>query len=339
MPESPLSFFSALLLSSEVVGKLLLVAGAGFFFARRRLISEEGVRGLSRILIDFIVPCALSMSMVKGWNAEGLAMMSPLLLLPPLWVGATALITLTFFRLFPANTLVADRVSASVASIPNSFYIPFPIIYALTDPADHVMGAMLVGAAVLAINPLQWTLGVWLVMGGEAEKRHWRESLLHILNGPVIGVIAGVILAQFPVVVSAAKEEPGSPIVLRTLFSAMTLAGQAMGPMAMILIGALMGSTPVRKVVSLRGLLPVLLFRFLIVPGITWLLITSGQIPGGKLVWLVLLVEASAPPAMNLAVAARRYDGDWETTSGLLLVSNLFALITLPLWIAVALRL
>jgi predicted permease len=259
-------FLSALLLSSEVIGKLLLVAAAGFFVVRRGILHEDGIKGISRLMIDFIVPCSLGVGMLKGFSVDAMTTISPLILLPVLWIAFSSVLAIGYFRLLPSKGNSADNVAVALCAIPNSFYVPLPVVMALVAPADQVMAAMLVGAAVLAINPLQWTLGMWLVMGERSREANWKESMQGMLNGPVIGVVGGAILSQFPAMVSAAKGDATSNMILRMIVGAAQMAGSAMGPLAMLIIGALIGSISLRQQFSIRHLLPILLFRFLLVP-------------------------------------------------------------------------
>lgn len=337
----PLQFLDALLLSLGAIGKLFLVALVGFLFVRRRIITDEMIQGLARLMIDAIVPCALSVAMIKGLNRDTLTDASPAILLPALYVPLSALVVLGFFRLSRGgNSTNSDRACAAVASIPNSIYVPLPLAMAVTPPEHQLLVGVYVGAAVLAINPLQWTLGSWLVMGERShESRDWRNSLRQTLNGPVIGIIAGVILAFVPGFPEAARGEAGSFFPLQVLFGAMAFLGQAMAPMAMVVIGALIGQCRAREVMSLRRLAPILLSRFLIVPGLVWLSIVSGLVPATGLVAFVLMLTAAAPPAMNMALVARRYDGEWEIVSAMLLISNVVAVVVLPLWMSVGLSL
>lgn len=339
MAES-LPFVDALLLSLGAIGKLFLVALVGFLFVRRGIITDEMIQGLARLMIDAIVPCALSVAMIKGLNRDTLTDASPAILLPALYVPLTALIVLGFFRIWRGNSTNSDRACAAVASVPNSIYVPLPLALAVTPPEQQLLVGVYVGAAVLAINPLQWTLGSWLVMGERShESRDWRNSLRQTLNGPVLGIIAGVFLAFVPGFPEAARGEPGSFFPLQVLFGAMGFLGQAMAPMAMVVIGALIGQCRAREVMSLRRLAPIVLARFLIVPGIVWLSIVSGVVPATGLVAFVLMLTAASPPAMNMALVARRYDGEWEIVSAMLLISNVIAVAVLPLWMSVGLSL
>jgi predicted permease len=119
----------------------------------------------------------------------------------------------------------------------------------------------------------------------------------------------------------------------------MEMVGAAMAPLAMILTGALVAQCRIRHALRFRHVAATLAFRFVIVPGVVLALLRAGDVPATPLVALVLMVQAAAPPAMNTALVARRYDGEWEVVSALLLVTNLCALVALPVWMAVAMKL
>ncbi|MCC5877648.1 MAG: AEC family transporter [Candidatus Sumerlaeia bacterium] len=165
----------------------------------------------------------------------------------------------------------------------------------------------------------------------------FRKPIAGILNGPVVGVTGGALLALFPPFVSAANGEPDSIFVLRMILGAAEIVGQAMAPLAMLLTGALIAQTRIGAV-TMRRFVPIVALRFLIMPGLIYFLLVSGQIPGGELLALILILEAASPPAMNLALAAKRFGGEWETASALSLWANLAGLVALPIWMALAMR-
>lgn len=333
-----LTFFETTLLSFEAIGGLFLVALTGFLFVRRGWMSDKGLSDLSRFMIDVIVPCALSISMIKGFDWGKMDDIKPMLILPPLYILLTVGLTLLGLRMFPGGHGSADRAVAALAAIPNSFYVPFPLALAVTPPEHHAMVGVLLGAGVIAINPLQWSLGTVLVTGNHGlGKRGKREILKKSINGPVIGVIGGIILSFVPGFSQAAHGDPEAFLALRMVMEAMEFLGRAMSPLAMVIIGGLIAQCEFRRAISIRRLFPVLFFRFLFIPGISLILILTGVVPPGLPAFTLLLVSA-APSAMNLAVVAKRYNGEWELVSGLQLVVNVFAVIALPIWMAIGLR-
>ena len=336
-----MTFWQGLLTSGEAIGRLFLVSLVGFIFARRKVLSDESVQGITLVLIDVIVPCALCASMAKGFNPEILGEAAPLMLCAALYIPLTTLCCLLYYRvLYKGSNRGADYGATALASIPNSIYIAFPVALAVTPPELKVKVSVLVGASMLAVNPLQWTLGSFLVKTGNDRnvKSDWRSSLMHIANGPVIGIVCGLLLSFLPPMASAARGEATALMPLRLLFGAMEFLGQAMAPLAMITLGAMVANCELRRVFSWRLLLPVVAFRFLIVPGTIYLLIRSGQIPVHGVAGVVLMIGCAAPSATNLALAARRFGGEWEIVSGILLIMNTLALVALPFWMALGLQ-
>ncbi|MEO8377681.1 MAG: AEC family transporter [Candidatus Sumerlaeota bacterium] len=322
-----------------MIGRLYLIAMVGYVVVKRGVLGANGIEAITRLMIDVIVPCSLAIAMIKGFQHGGMGLVSPLIIFLTLAIVASALLTSLLFRFFPSKNPAVDRITSSLASLPNSFYIPMPIVNGLVPANLQSLATMLVGGAVLAVNPLQWTLGLWLIMGDKRDTKDWRATLRGFTNGPVLGVITGILLAQIPAVVSAVKAEPDSNTLLRMFFGAAAMVGQLAGPMAMITVGAMIASTSVRRTFSIRHFFTICFFRFLLIPGIAFYLIKNELIPGGALVSLELIVQAASPSAMNLAIATRRYGGDWETTSAMLFGVNIVAVFALPLWIAATLSL
>ncbi len=334
------SALETFLVCLEAIGKLFLVALLGFLAIRWRFLSNEGLEGLTKLMIDVIVPAMLCLAMVRGFDLDTLAEASPLILLPALYIPLTVALCLLFFRLRPAGLPGTDRAVSAMAALPNSFYVPLPLALAVTSEDQHILVGVLIGVGVFAINPFQWTLGTWLVTGnGGAERRDWRQSLASTFNGPVLGVIVGAGLALLPGMPEAARGEAEAFAPLRMLFGAMGVVAAAMPPLAMIIVGALIAQCRIGHAFTLRSLLPVMLFRFLLVPGIIMLMLRWDWIPADPLTAFVLLLVAAAPPAMNLAIAARRYGGEWEVASGVQLIASLAAAIVLPVWMTIGLHL
>jgi predicted permease len=337
LPE--VSFLSSLLISFEAIGKLFIVALVGYVFVKRGHFDSSVLSGLSRLMIDVIVPCALGVAMVKSFRWEDLDQYSPLLLFPALWIIGSAVACKLWFRAIPGGSPDADNAATAMAAVQNSFYIPLPVVMAVMPEHAHV-AAVMVGVAVLAVNPLQWTLGTFLVMGKDSKtERDWKSSLFKTLNPPIVGIVGGAVLSLFPPMVAAAQGQPDSNLLLRIMLNSMEIIGKAMNPMAMVVLGGIVATTQIGAVLNLRLVAPVMLSRFVLVPGIIYYLLKSGFIPADRVLAFVLMVEAASPSAMNLVLAAKRYGGDWQVLASLLVVINALGVIVLPLWMAAALGL
>lgn len=341
MDPTPITFFEAFASSLGAVGKLFLIAATGFFFSRRGLLSQDAINGLTRITIDLIVPCALAVSMLYKFELGLLRSAWPLVVVPPIIILGSAALMLRHFARQPTGEHRSEGAATALASIPNSFYVPFPLALAMTPPEHQATVAALVGIAVLTVNPLQWTVGTVLVSRGSAREGEvrWYHNARHILNGPVLGIFVGAALALVPPVAATVRTPETANPVLRLLVESAELIGAAMAPMAMIVLGAIIGQCRLSRGLQPRLLLPIFAMRFLVAPGLVFLALWAGLLPSVGFLPFVLLLEAASPPATNLALASKRYGGDWETTSTLLFVSNCGAVLFLPIWMALGLRL
>jgi len=160
-----------------------------------------------------------------------------------------------------------------------------------------------------------------------------------VINPPLIALVSGAILSHVPGLSEAAKGDPSSWMVLRMLFSAMNFVGQILSPLAMILLGAFIASSSMAGIIKFRHVMPIIGIRLMAVPAIILLLLSMDYLKLPALASVILMLEAAAPPATNHSIIARRYDGKWELVSSLQLVVHAVALITLPLWLSVALHL
>jgi hypothetical protein len=341
-----LSFVESLSISFEAVGKLFLIAALGFVLARRGVLKGDIMSGLTRLTIDVVVPCSLAVSMMKKFDLRLVTDNWPLLVHPALMIALGTVLSLAWFRLIRTERPAQGYAASALAAIPNSFYVPYPVALAVTlalgaTLEERDMVAAMVGLGVLAINPIQWTLGTVLVTAGshEGKQRHWLQYLKYAINGPILGIMVGALLSQLPPFRAAANHEPEAFMLLRLLIGSAETIGAAMPPLAMIILGSLIAQCELRKALSWRVVLPVFLIRFGVLPAFTFLLLKYGWIPAHGWIPFVLMLGAASPPATNLALAAKRYNGDWETVSSVLFVTNTSALVMLPLWIAVGLSL
>ncbi|MDD9302639.1 MAG: AEC family transporter [Desulfobacter sp.] len=106
--------------------------------------------------------------------------------------------------------------------------------------------------------------------------------------------------------------------------------------MAVFVLGATIGSISFKQLPSISDILRVSLVKFVLVPGsvftLVYLLNFNISLP---LVCTMLMIQASSPPATNLILIVKRYGGDTQTISAMMLIQYLIAIFAMPVWIAV----
>ncbi|MEQ8819961.1 MAG: AEC family transporter [Sumerlaeia bacterium] len=321
---------------------LYLVSALGFVAVRRRWLGDEAISALTRLVIDIIVPATLMVGMLAGLDRSTLAEGGVVILI----MLGTTLTGLLFGWLagvlWPGGTPVSNRALAALCAFQNGIYLPLPLVLSLIPEEQHARGAVLVGCAVIVLSSIQWTLGVWLLRSDDqlavARTAKWRDSVRGAFSPPVTGLLIGAVLAGIAPLAQAARDVPSAPLWAQIVVDTLQTIAQAMAPLAMMLLGMLIGRSELRRVLTLRSVAIPSLWRLIVAPALVYAAMELGPLGWiGSLVGLVLLVEAAAPPAVNLGVAARRYGGDWETTSSVMLPMYALSLLTIPVWVALAL--
>ncbi|WDP87909.1 MAG: AEC family transporter [Desulfobacter sp.] len=120
------------------------------------------------------------------------------------------------------------------------------------------------------------------------------------------------------------------------MLASLDLLGQATVLIAVFVLGATIGSISFKQLPSISDILRVSLVKFVLVPGsvftLVYLLNFNISLP---LVCTMLMIQASSPPATNLILIVKRYGGDTQTISAMMLIQYLIAIFAMPVWIAV----
>ncbi len=300
--------------------KVFVIIALGYVLKRRRFISEKTVTELTRLVITIIVPCFLFNKVYHQFSIESLKEAYRMGLFAAGLVLMGALFATIASRLLGVGTIRRHSLMA-VSSFNNAAYLPIPLVYALLPQAQADKAAFYIAIYVLVISPIMWSWGVWLL----ARKSGPRRSIFKtILTPPAIGILFGVLCAL----------EPCSQVVERVNFlvGAAEIIGDALVPLSMIIVGTLLASITISKTIEPLNVTVVAFIKLILMPGIALLFITYGGFP--KLMGLVMLIQAAVPPAANLAIIARNYEGDFGFISTTQLVTYLLTPITLPIFIS-----
>lgn len=320
---------------------LAIIACVGFVAVRRKMVSDDGLSALTRLLTDVIVPSQMIVAMAGGLDAETLAESGVIILAMVAITLASLAWGLAITRAWqPRNGVRSasfERTIISLSGFQNGVYLPLPLMLAITPPEQHVRATVLVGGAFIVLASIQWTLGVFMLRGeteSAAARRSLKGALLAPLNPPVVSILIGVGLAFVPPAANAARGLP-APALLAIPFDALALMGQALGPLASMVLGMMIGRCNLRSNLSVRAVSIPMTVRFLIAP-----LMMLWALTWGPLAWVAplaattLMIQASSPPATNLSLIARRYGGDWQLVSSVQLITYATALFILPAWTA-----
>lgn len=314
---------------------LVLISFFGWIAVRKRLIDADAVNGLTRILVDLVVPAKILMIVAKNLNEQTVRECAYMIL---------AMIALSVFAYafgYAAvkiwkSTRDSEATNNSIIGMclmHNCFFLPLPLSLAIAPPEQRDLVALYTTSGYVILLAIQWSVGATLLSGG-GKSLSWKERLRPLLNLPLAGICLGIVLSQIPVVAAAANGLP-APLYVTVPLGAAKVLGDAMTPVAMLVLGMMIAQCRLGKFLTVRAVGITLLFRLVVAPAVFLAIIYAlNLLENYPVLALALMIQAPMPPSTVVPIIARRFGGDWETISSTLLIATLVSMFTIPLWLA-----
>ena len=301
---------------SALIPVVLLVA-IGFIAASARWIRPEASKDLSNLVFVVLTP-ALMFRTMSAVHVEQLDFR-------PLAAYFVAVLILFGGTLLTQGFSRRAAVLALAATFSNTVMIGISLIGLAYGPAGLVILLTLVSLHSLVLLTagtliLELAVARELAASGKGERRHMLVTVLGAMRNAVIHpvplpIIAGLLFAQTGWVIPEAIDKP------------LQWLGNAFGPLALLLVGVTLAGTAVGP--HLRGALALALAKNLMHPVLVALLGALLGLSGLPL--LVMVVTAALPIGANVFLFSQRYAVAEELVTASVIVSNVLALVTLPL--------
>ena len=303
-------------LSPSVVQTLVLfiLMAIGFAAGKTRVLDEAGGKGISRLLVNFILPALIIESMQRPFTPElrnfsfeilGISFFSYAVAFPLAWLLVKAI-----------GAKGGERGAHAFGAIfSNCAFMGYPVI-------EAILGKEAIFAASIANIPFQllaFSIGPYLLAktaGGKAKM-----GFSSFITPAAIASVIGFALFM------------GGVSIPRPMGQALTILGDTTTPLSMILIGSIVSRMDFRSALGSLRLYATSLYRLALFPFLLFAILYALGFRG--LLLSLPVVLAAMPVAANSAILAEAYGGDAETASSLVLVSTLLSLITIPLLAAI----
>ncbi|MCD7774094.1 MAG: AEC family transporter, partial [Clostridiales bacterium] len=192
----------------------------------------------------------------------------------------------------------------------------------LTNAVLGSEGVFLGSSAVIVLNVLAFTHGIWLMN----KSKHYKFNFKSIILSPgIISVIIGLPLFLLSVNLPEIITKPIGYIAdLNT-------------PLAMLILGTYIANTDIKNMFKLKEQYIIILIRLIAVP-----LLMLGFFKLINLDYTTAVactIAAAAPSATNTVMFSVKYGKSSGTASKIVAMSSLVSIITLPVMIALAMQL
>jgi predicted permease len=296
------------------------VVGVGVLVRRLGVLTEEADKSLLNLIVNVLLPCLIFSVVVESQTLrQGRNLIWPPLVGYATMVGGclTALATARWFGLKPGPP---RRTFAFSVGLYNYGYIPIPLVMALFG-SDTL--------AVLFVHNLgvelgTWTVGIALLTG----RGGWRR----VINAPAVAIIVAV----------AANLAGARPYLPDFVMSATNMIGAATIPLGLLLVGATVadhvkvGQGLWRTAATAKIIAGAMSLRLLVLPAL--FLFVAMAAPVSLELKQVMAVQIAMPAAIITVVLAKHFGGDPSVALRVALATSLAGLITIPLWLALSMR-
>lgn len=283
----------------------------GLLLSRRGIITEQGSRDLSNVLLYAVIPCVILRSYMSEFSTEKLRAM-----------GLSALIAVIAFAASIAVAYLTcgtrHRIENFAVAFGNAGFIGIPLVTAVFGPE----AAFYVVSFSTFANLLQWTYGI-VIISGKKETMNLRMVFVNpVFISMVIGIALFVLQPTLPTVVTG------------------TIGYIADGNtvLAMIILGYYLSKVQLRGLFADVRLYLFSALRLLVVPAVTILVFLPFPFARGEIT-LITLIAAATPIASSTAIFAQKFDQDYRRAVSYVCLSTILSVATLPLVMLFAERL
>ena len=283
----------------------------GLLFSRRGMITEQGSRDLSNVLLYAVIPCVILRSYMSEFSTEKLRAM-----------GLSALIAVIAFAASIAVAYLTcgtrHRIENFAVAFGNAGFIGIPLVTAVFGPE----AAFYVVSFSTFANLLQWTYGI-VIISGKKETMNLRMVFVNpVFISMVIGIALFVLQPTLPTVVTG------------------TIGYIADGNtvLAMIILGYYLSKVQLRGLFADVRLYLFSALRLLVIPAVTILVFLPFPFARGEIT-LITLIAAATPIASSTAIFAQKFDQDYRRAVSYVCLSTILSVATLPLVMLFAERL
>jgi predicted permease len=311
--------------------KIFLVMLTAGLLVRRRVLTPEHIKGLTAATVDVFLPCMTFHSIMTNLNPGDFGIW---------WVLPVAAVVMVFAgiglaALFFARELPEKRNMLPFTGIHNAAYMILPL-GALLYPDQFDRFSLYVFLFLTGQTPIIWSIGKYMTTAAAGARFQWRD----VMNPPMISALFALALVftglrdiLMPTGQAPVNSMAGS--IVDVFLATIELLGDATIPVALFILGGVLGSIRIRLDNIRWDLFRVISIKFLLLPFLTFLtLLLTGLQHSHPLLATFFIIEGAAPPAIVIILQVNRYGGDEQKLGSMLLATYLVCLVALPFWLA-----
>lgn len=296
------------LICLKQVCQLFILIFVGVIIKKTNIADDNGKKLLSSLLIKFAVPCLIVSSYIGTFESD----VSNNISLSFIYSAIVCILGIIISILAAKFVKEENKGTFKFAcSFSNAAYMGFPLIRALFGEE----GIIYASNYVTVFNILLWTIGYSFF----ANKTSFKDLIKNLLScPPIIVVVIGLIIYFFNIPISDVIVSPIESI------GAMTT------PISMIIIGITIAQSDIKSLFKNGEIYFAIIVRLVIIPALSLLTINLINMP--EIVTNVILILHACPAAAITTLLAIENKKDEQYAAGVVVISTILSIITLPLY-------
>lgn len=290
---------------------LFLFVGCGFIGAKTKIITTEGSKVMSNLVLYFATPCLIISSLNIKFQKDKLEGLLICLVAYMTIQIVSVFLSKLIFRRGGEQTL---RVLRFAVIFSNVGYMGIPLQKAVLGDEGVFYGSV----CVAAFNIFVWTYGI-VCMSGDKKKMSPKGL---IFNPGIIAVTIGIVFFLLSVKL---------PLPIESAVSGLAALNT---PVAMMVIGFNLAESKIVSALKNKKVYLLIFLRLVFIPLVALFVMYLIGIRGTMLISTV--IAASAPCAAVTTVFSVKYENDTELSVNLVALTTLLSSVTMSAVVAVA---
>ena len=286
---------------------MFLMMATGVFLRKKNIITLEGKKVLTDLVIDLILPCNIIASFCIEFSPEILKRCGQVFVISCLIEVVCTFLATHIYKKFPKGKRMVLQYGTICS---NAGFLGNP----LTEGIYGSMGLLYASIYLIPQRIIMWSAGVSFFTESPDKKTLVKKMVTHPC---IVACMIGIIVM-------------GLQITLPDfLFDTINNIGKCTTAITMILIGAILSEADLKTMVT-KTTAAFSLLRLIIIP----LMVFAGCLLTrmSMLVTGVSVVLAAMPAGTTTAILAVKYNGDEEFATKCVVLTTLLSMIMVPIW-------
>ncbi|MEI3381898.1 MAG: AEC family transporter [Dorea sp.] len=286
---------------------MFLMMATGVFLRKKNIITLEGKKVLTDLVIDLILPCNIIASFCIEFSPEILKRCGQVFVISCLIEVVCTFLATHIYKKFPKGKRMVLQYGTICS---NAGFLGNP----LTEGIYGSMGLLYASIYLIPQRIIMWSAGVSFFTESPDKKTLVKKVVTHPC---IVACMIGIIVM-------------GLQITLPDfLFDTINNIGKCTTAITMILIGAILSEADLKTMVT-KTTAAFSLLRLIIIPLMVFAGCLLTRMP--MLVTGVSVVLAAMPAGTTTAILAVKYNGDEEFATKCVVLTTLLSMIMVPIW-------